>query len=336
MNSQAGPLRVLISPPMGREYQDMVRAVSPRVVLDFADDEGEQRRKLGECEVLVTYDIPADTGGAPELRWVQSLGVGVDQVLGTPFMTSDVALTTPRGILSITVAEFAFATLLALCRRVPYLLGLQRNREWVSWWDVTGEVLHGRTMGILGYGSIGRCVARIAWGFGMRVLALKRDPGQKAHSGYHMPGTGDPEGALPERFYGLPDISEMLRESDAVVLTLPLTGETHHIMGGPQLAAMKPSAYLVNVGRGQLVDEPALTEALSEGRIAGAALDVFETEPLSKASKLYQMDNVIVTPHCASLEGSAELQLWRFFCENLRRYLAGQPLMNEVDKSVGY
>ena len=329
-------VKVLISHKISRDHIQMVQDVSPRLVLDFAKDEVEQAQKLADCEVLVAYKIPTDPTVVPKLKWLQSLLTGVNHLVGTPLMASDIVITTPSGILAIPIAEYAFASILAFCKRFPYLFQLQREREWVSFWDVHSKKLHGKTLGIVGYGSIGRSVARIATGFSMRILALKRDPTQKVDLGFNLPGAGDPQGTLPERYFYPSQVRDMLLESDFVVLTAPLTSDTEHMIGEEEFRAMKPTSYLVNVGRGQLIDHRALIKALRTGQIAGAGLDVFEVEPLPKDSELYDLDNIILTPHCSNMEGTMDFELWSLFCENLKRYLAGESLLNVVDKNLGY
>jgi phosphoglycerate dehydrogenase-like enzyme len=196
--------------------------------------------------------------------------------------------------------------------------------------------LRGATLGIAGYGSIGRAVANLARGFGTRVLATKRSPAEKRDAGYTHPGAGDPEGAIPERIYGPEGLAEMVGRCDYVVLCLPSTPDTDGVVGERVLRAMRPSAYLVNVGRGTVVDEPALVRALKEGWIAGAGLDVFAREPLPVESELWDLPNVICTPHVSNNTADYERDSLGFFAHNLRRYLAGEPLLNVVDLRRGY
>jgi phosphoglycerate dehydrogenase-like enzyme len=191
-------------------------------------------------------------------------------------------------------------------------------------------------VGIVGYGSIGRETARLARALGMRVLACKRNPERKADTGWSLPETGDPQGSLPEKYYGIAELQAMLKECDYVVLTLALTPATRHIIDAEALRSMKPGAVLVNVARGALVDEPALIEALHSGQIRAAGLDVFEKEPLPADSPLWAMPNVLLTPHIAGLHPAHDAHLISLFTENLQRYLAGQPLLNLVDVAAGY
>ena len=187
----------------------------------------------------------------------------------------------------------------------------------------------------MGYGSIGREVGRLGRAFGMRVFALRRTVG-RPDQGYAVSRTGDPEGSIPERFYPAAALHHMLAECDYVVVAVPLTPATTHLIGETELRAMKPTAYLVNIARGSIVDEAALVRALDEGWIAGAGLDVFEQEPLPSDSPLWEMENALISPHVAGFTPRYDERATVLFAQNLARYLAGQPLLNLVDKSRGY
>jgi phosphoglycerate dehydrogenase-like enzyme len=201
---------------------------------------------------------------------------------------------------------------------------------------VPSEV-RGASLGIIGYGSIGRELARIAkTAFGMTVLACKRDPSRRADPGYALPGTGDPEGALPDEWFAPERLKPLLERSDAVVMAAPLTAETHGMIGEAELAAMKPSAYFINVGRGATVDEAALARALATGRIAGAAVDVFAEEPPPPGHPLYTAGNAILSPHVSGFIPSYDDKCADLFALNLRRFLDGAPLLNLVDRAKGY
>jgi phosphoglycerate dehydrogenase-like enzyme len=188
----------------------------------------------------------------------------------------------------------------------------------------------------VGYGSIGREVGRIGQCFGMEVVAVKRSAGEVGDTGYRVPGTGDPEAQALDRIYPPDRLVEMLAECDYVVISLPLTPETEGLIGEEELRAMKPSAYLVNISRGEIIDEAVLIKALQEGWLAGAGLDVFHQEPLPPDSPLYDLDNVILSPHVAGFSPHYDERASDLFVENLRRYLAGEELLNVVDKQAGY
>jgi phosphoglycerate dehydrogenase-like enzyme len=196
--------------------------------------------------------------------------------------------------------------------------------------------LRGQTIGILGYGSIGREVARLAKAFGMKVLVTKRDGRHTEDHGFMLPDTGDPSGDLPDRIYPIEATRSLLTECDYVVVSLPLTEKTHHLIDEEMFRAMKPSAFFVNIGRGSIVHEEHLVKALKKGWIAGAGLDVFEQEPLPDDSPLWKLDNVIMTPHISGFTPDYDKRAMAVFAENLRRYLAGEQLLNVLDRQVGY
>ena len=197
--------------------------------------------------------------------------------------------------------------------------------------------LHGSTVGIVGYGSVGREIARVAQTFGMDVLAVKRDVRQPAETdSYVLPGHGDPEGVFFHRLYPPEALVSMVRECDFVVLTVPLTEATRGMVNAGVLEAMKPTAYLINVSRGGVVDDEALAEALQRQVIAGAASDVFESEPLPSDSPLWKLPNLILSPHLAGATADYREKAAQVFVENLKRYLARKDLLNLVDRTRGY
>jgi len=267
---------------------------------------------------------------------------GVNALADHPLYTdTSVLLTTTSGVHAATIAEYAITVLLALAHRVPRMVEWERKGVWPPdgerWSLFVPTELRGSTLGIIGYGSIGRELARIAkTAFGMTVLACKRDPSRREDDGYALPGTGDPQGVLPEAWFPPEKLSELLARSDAVVMCAPLTKDTERMIGKAELRTMKRSAYFVNVGRGATVDETALAEALSEKRIAGAAVDVFTQEPPAAGHPLYGLDNVIVSPHVSGFLASYDDKCVDLFAENLRRYLDGAPLLNLVDRLKGY
>jgi phosphoglycerate dehydrogenase-like enzyme len=240
-----------------------------------------------------------------------------------------------------TIAEYAITVVLALAHRVPRMVEWQRRGTWPPdeqrWPLFVPSQVRGATLGIIGYGSIGRELARIArTAFAMRVLACKRDPSARADAGYSRPGTGDPDGALPDAWLSPEGLPELLAQSDVVVMAAPLTPQTRNLIGERELELMKRSAYFVNVGRGATVDEAALARALGDRRIAGAAVDVFAQEPPPAGHPLYGVDNAIVSPHVSGFVSSYDDWCSDLFAENLRRYLAGLPLLNLVDRARGY
>ncbi len=293
---------------------------------------------LEEPEVLYTYHADFLPEQAPNMRWVQLSSAGVNHLLGKPIMQSDIIVTTSSGIHAVPIAEYVFGSMLAFARKFPLALSYQWKGEWPKdrWKHLLGSELRGSTIGIVGYGSIGREVGRLAKAFGMTVLASKRSPKRTQDTGYTLPKAGDPKMQHVDGVFGPGDIEEMVSQCDYVVVALPLTPETEGIISEGVLRAMKPTAYFVNISRGEVVDEPALIRALKEGWIAGAGLDVFTQEPLPDDSPFYELQNVILTPHISAATAVYNDRITDLFAENLRRYLAHEPLLNQVDKQRGY
>lgn len=333
-------VKVLSVMRLSEENLETLRQVSPRLSISqiTCRTPEEMEPHLGEVEVLYTYYADFDPALAPRLKWIQLYSAGVDHLLDKPVMSSDILITTTSGIHAIPIAEYVFASVLSFSRQFPRLLKYQLRREWPRgrWDEFLGEELRGKTMGIIGYGSIGREVGRLAKCFGMRVLALKRAPSRRADSGYVVMGAGDPAGTIPDAIYPPEELCEMVSQCDVVVIALPLTVETKGFVGNDALRAMKPTAYLVNISRGDVVDEEALIQTLRERRIAGAGLDVFHQEPLPSDSPLYALENVILTPHISAVTRAYDDRATALFAENLRRYLRGEELLNVVDWERGY
>lgn len=279
---------------------------------------------LGKAEVLLSSplihpDLPAL---APRLRWLQLTSAGAEQPLISQLIQRGVTVTTASGIHAVPIGEFVIGLMLAFAKGLPRALRKQMERAWLPYLP---DELQGKTVGILGAGAIGGQVARYAKVLGMRVIATRRSgQGRKAR-------LGAVDELLPSS-----QLPRLLSESDYLVIAVPLTKETHHMIGEKELRAMKPSAILINVSRGAVVDEEALVRALKEGWIAGAGLDVFEQEPLPSHSELWGMDNVTITPHVAGSFPQYMERAVDLFCDNLRRYLAGEPLLNVVDLRRGY
>ena len=336
-------IRVLCTMRFTDDLLAQLRAVSPRleVVQQTCHNADEVAAALAEhpdVEVLYAWQLPQNVLDlAPRLRWVQLHSAGANHVLEDPLAHSDLAITTVSGIHATPIAEYVFASILAHRWQVPMWTRCQREAEWPSgrWGLYSRPELRGSTLGILGYGSIGREVGRLGRAFGMRVLALRRSTGRAAQ-GYAVGDTGDAAGEIPQQFYSPQSLHEMLAECDYVVIALPLTSETVHFVGEAELRVMKPGAYLVNIARGPIVDEEVLIQALREGWIAGAGLDVFEEEPLPSDSPLWEMENVLISPHVAGFTPRYDERAVALFAENLRRYVEGKPLLNLVDKAKGY
>jgi phosphoglycerate dehydrogenase-like enzyme len=336
-------IKVLCTQRFTEEQLEQLRAASPRlqVVQATCRDAEEVASALEEhadLEVLYTFHLPDQALElAPALRWLQLHSAGADHILAHPVMYSRVLITTTSGIHATPIAEYVFASILAYRWRVPLWTHCQRDGEWPSgrWNLYARPELQGSTLGIVGYGSIGREVGRLGRAFGMRVFASRRTAGRSEH-GYTVNHTGDPAGSVPERFFPAEALHDMLAECDYVVIAVPLTPETKHLIGEATLRAMKPSAYLVNIARGPIVDEAALIRALREGWIGGAGLDVFEQEPLPADSPLWHLENALLSPHVAGFTPHYDQRAVDLFAQNLARYVAGEPLLNPVNKAAGY
>lgn len=260
---------------------------------------------------------------APRLRWYQSWGAGADWVLRYPHIAAtDLIVTNGSGIHPIPISEHIFAFLFALARGLPHAMRRQVENKWQSLGHHDVFELAGKTLLLIGVGAIGARTAAVANALGMRVIGVRRD------SSLSVPGV--------ERMVGQEALHAVLPDADFVVLTIPLTDETRSMIGAAEFARMKPTAYLVNIGRGGTIDQAALVAALQEGRIAGAGLDVMDPEPLPVDSPLWAMENVIITAHYAGCTPEYHDRIFAIFLENLRRYQAGEPLRNVVDKELGY
>ena len=258
----------------------------------------------------------------PKVEWVHARSAGLDGLLFPELVESPALLTNGRGVYSDSLGEFVVGAILYFAKDLRRMIRNQAAGVWEPF-DIVD--VRGQTVGIVGYGDIGRAVAARVRALGMRVLAVKR----------HRPPAhqADP---LAERIYGPEERIEMISRSDYVVAAAPLTPETLGLIGEPEFAAMKPDAVAINVGRGPVIDEAALVKALTEKRIKGAALDVFDTEPLPHGHSFYKLENLLLSPHCADHTADWLDQAMRFFLTQFERFRKGEPLMNVVDKKLGY
>lgn len=332
--------RILIAAPLPDELVQRISDASPEfeVELRRVGKDGWPHDWTTDAEVLYLADPPPRPEQMPNLRWIQCHWAGVDHLVGTPIWNSDVMITGASGIHAPNMGQYVLTQLLAWAHRAPEWFRTQQSGRWPEHrWDAfVPDELAGRTLGILGYGSIGREVARLASAFGMTILVTKRDARRIDDSGHNLPGYGDPEGRLPTRIYPPEATRAMLSECDYVVITLPLTPQTRHFFNEEVFRVMKPNAYLVNVGRGEIINESDLVRALKYGWIAGAGLDVFETEPLPEDSPLWRMENVVLTPHVSGFTRHYGERGVDLFLANMRRYLIGEQLINLVDRDLGY
>lgn len=325
-------LKVISTFPFSVESRAKLREAAGGEVLCITNTD-EFLGRLREAEVLCSYWIPHDWRIlAPRLRWLQYSSGGVDGLLmnGILDVDSGVTVTTAAGIYASTISEYVFGSMLMFNRTWPEMVRLQDRHVWprsAHWYNLGGRELGDQTLGVIGLGSIGRRIAQLGKAFGMHVLATSRT----LHSQSQQ--TDDLE---VDRYYPLESLHEMLHECDYVVLCVPLTKETEHLIGEEELRAMRSHAYLINVARGQIVDEQALIRGLQAGWIAGAGLDVVEEEPLAANSPLYALPNVILTPHISGLSVHYEKRLVELFAANLRRYRDGELLRNRYDPERGY
>lgn len=322
-------------------WLDRLRAVAPdlRVTQHFTDNADDIAPEVwGRVEILYGWKALPDPAVAPKLRWIQLDTAGFDHVLATPYgrPESQVVVTNLAGVAPPNMAEHALLMMLAFAHRLPLLARQQAARLWGSEMErrarFTPSELLGATVGVIGYGAIGREIGRIAHAFGMHVLAVAPSEASLLPKPmtYQIPQLVDLPGKAPDAFYTPDQLLEMLPQCDYVVLVVPHSAATHHMFGAAAFAAMKPGAVLVNIARGGVVDEAALIEALESGRLGGAALDVFEHEPLTPDSPLWAMENVIISPHIAGLTSRYFEVVFDLFSTNIRRYLAGEPLINQV------
>jgi len=283
---------------------------------------------LGDAEIVFTISLrPEQFAAARKLRWVHAPTAAVHQLLFPELVNSDVVITNSTEVHGPVVAEHVMALIFALAKKIPQAAVLQQKRVWgqEAMWKEGPSLreLSGATLGLIGLGSIGRRVARMAYAMGMRVIAVREHVEKGRTEGV--------ETVLPPA-----KLDELLKQSDYVVVAAPLLAETEGLINAARLAVMKPDAYLINVGRGPQVNVDDLVEALRSRRIAGAALDVFEKEPLPADSPLWAAENLLITPHTAGLTDKLWNRHYELFSENLRRYLTGQPLRFVVDKQKGY
>jgi len=334
----------LITAPMGGHWLERLQSLSPDLQIEqwpARSIEAVPDALWQEVEILYTsfatpLPLPEQ---APRLHWVQLYSAGPDRILDHPLVQTPVIFTTTSGIHAINMAEHVLAMMLAWLHRLPRLLAYQQRGQWPTPSERSSsfvpEELRGKTIGIVGYGSVGRQVARLATALGMRVLAMHRSTDHRDY-GFQFPGIGDPEGTLPYRYYALDQLHSMLSESDVIVIAVPLTPRTRNLFDDAAFQAMKSTAFLVNVARGEVCNETALVHALEEKQVAGAALDVFHQEPLPPDHPLWHLPNVFISPHTAGLSSLYDERAAMLFEENLRRYLVGEPLYNTVDKARGY
>ena len=336
------PTGIALSPILSARYRsrdlERIRAAAPDATIVTVSVEGLADGPLDDVEVMLRGYLSAEAfdriiARAPRLSWVHSATSGVERALTPASRERGIVVTNARGVFSRPIAEYVLMMILAVSRRLPQLLELQRER---TWQPLEGAELRDVTVGIVGLGSIGRAVGALATAFGCRVVAVRRS-GHAGSGSISLDDEGRPLGeVMLDRVGGPESLPELLAESDFIVLAAPLTPETEGMINAETLAMVKPGAWLINVARGRLIDERALLRALEEGDLGGAVLDTFRDEPLPALSPFYDLPNVIVTPHTAWSSGRVLDRSVELFCDNLRHFAAGEPLVNVVDPNAGY
>jgi len=320
-------LNVLLSFHLPKMYLEKIRKVSAGIEVNQSNDAKELLKLAEDAEVLLAGRFSLEMfSAAKKLKWIQINYAGVESFLYPEVVQSDVIITNAKGVNAIPVAEHAIGLMFCLNRKLHLFIRNQVERKWkTSDLELLPQMneLSGKTLGIVGIGTIGGEIAKRAKCLGMKVIATRRNP--SAPTPDHVDKLVSPE-----------NLETLFAESDFVVLQLPLTAKTEGVIGEKELRSMKPTAYLINTSRGNVVQEDKLIQALKEGWIAGAALDTFAQEPLPKSSPLWDMENVIITPHVAGLTPYYLDRLIDIFCENLKRFLNKQELVNVVDKTRGY
>jgi phosphoglycerate dehydrogenase-like enzyme len=317
---------ILIIGKPGQAEMQLLRSHTPEVRFQVAESSEEAIALAGHAPAICVWNSDRKTinqvlSGAPNAKWLHIRYAGLDHVMSPELAAHPIAITNGRGVFSQSLGEFVLAAMLYFAKDIPRLRRAQAARKWDPF-DVLE--ISKQTMGIVGYGDIGRACGSRAKAMGMRVLALRRRPELSDR---------DPN---VDRSYGWDGRKEMLAESDYVVCAAPLTPETQGMFGEAEFAAMKQSAVIINVGRGPVIDEPAMIRALESGRIRGAGLDVVAVEPLPAESPLWGMENVLLSPHCADHTADWHRDAMAFFLSQLDRFRDGQPLENLVDKERGY
>jgi len=336
------PIEVLISLPFPEHLADRLAEISPRlkITVQKANKVEDLPTELwSRVQILYTFKVVPPPDLAPRLRWIQFHSAGVEHIINHPILRKpDLVATTLSGAAASQMAEYILMTMLALGHKLPDLIAHQQRLDWPSdrWERFSPIELRDSTVGIVGYGSIGRQLARLLYPLGAIVLASKQNAMQPTDNGYIPEGMGDPGGDYIHRLYPTQALRSMLKACDFVVITVPKTPATTGLISRAKLEVMKPSAFLVDVSRGGIVDHQALIQALKDHKIAGAALDVFPEEPLPADSPLWKLSNVIITPHIAGNTAQYDERAVELFAANLQRFLAGQPLYNRINPDEGY
>ena len=316
---------LVLSDPGAKELQ-MLSQIQGLAEISIAGSLEEARQPASVAEAILLWEAPdclleETLPLCPSLRWIHSKSAGIEGILTPRLASSDVVLTNARGVYARSLAEFAISGMLFFAKDLPRM---NRNKADKRWEQYDVEELSGRTLAIFGYGAIGKECARLAKAFGMKIVAARRNP-QKS----------DGEGDL-DAVYSFEERGKIIPDADYLLVTSALTPETRGALGRKELAALRKNAVVVNLGRGPVIDEAALIEVLREGKIRGAVLDVFDTEPLPNSHPLWTIPNVLLSPHSADHTATWKAESMEMFLKNFQRYRAGEPLLNVCDKKLGY
>ncbi|HZP62756.1 MAG TPA: D-2-hydroxyacid dehydrogenase [Terriglobales bacterium] len=309
-------------------FVDRLRHEFPELQITHLANYDRIEEQIADAEILIAWSIrPEQFRAAKKLRWIHSPAAAVHQLMFPELIESDVILTNAREVHGPVVAEHVIALMFALAKKIPEAVRLQQKHVWrqeTLWRErPRPREITGATLGLVGVGSIGREVAKRASALGMRVIAVREHPDKQV-----------PEGVSD--VYSTSAFEIFLPQCDYVVLAVPITASTQQLMNAERFEQMNPDACLINVGRGPLIDEGALIAALRNHQIGGAALDVFEQEPLPADSQLWDLENLLITPHTAGLTEKLWERHYRLFSDNLQRYLGSKSLSGIVDKRKGY
>lgn len=320
------PIHLLVVSPPDAPHLKLLDQLPGEVQVSIALDPAVLREKAPETQVVLNCTgraegLEAILPSAPKLRWIHSLSAGVENQLTPAVAATPVPLTNSRGVYKESLGEFVVAAALFFAKDFRRML---RNQEAGRWEQFDVEELYRQTMGVIGYGEIGRAAAKRGKSLGMKILALRRNPDKSKDDG------------IADELYPPDRMGDMIAASDVVVVSAPLTSDTRGLVNEAAISRMKSTAILINVGRGPVIHEPSLIQALQQNKIRGAALDVFEQEPLPAGHPFWTLKNVLLSPHCADHTADWLHTAVEFFISNFHRFVAGEPLLNVVDKQAGY
>ena len=319
--------KIFIRKTIPQNYIDKMKEMGAELVIqpwEYGKPEPLLEKDISKCNIVLTLglnDTLSIMESAPNIKWVQSLSVGLDALLHEEMQNSSLIITNTKGCTSVPIAEHTIAMIAGLARGLPFLI---RNQLTSTWKPTPITDLSLSTVGIIGYGAIGQEIARRCKGLDMKVIGCKKRPSIQKQD--------DPA----DQIVGLDQIDYVIKEADFLVLALPSTKETYHLINKDRLAKMKTTSFLINIGRGNILVEKDLLSSLQEKKIAGAALDVFDIEPLPKDHPFWELGNLIISPHNAYYSPKTMDRYMELFLENIQRFMCGKDLLNIVDKKLGY